>query len=78
MQAARVTILCEEAHLFCSGLQVALPIATFMFFSNISRLCPHNEPEKDDLHCKNEEVSYRPDEGGCLRTHRKPVTEAGN
>lgn len=30
------------------------------------------------LHYTNEEASHRADEGGCLRTHRKPVTEAGN
>lgn len=78
MQAAWVTIPCEEAHLSHSVSRVALPITTSTSFSNISSLCAHNEREGDDLHCTNKEVSHGADEGGCLRTHRKPVTEAGN
>lgn len=63
---------------FAPVSRVALPITTSMSFSNISGLCPHNEHEEDDLHCTNEEVSLGAGQGGCLRTHRKPVTEAGN
>lgn len=58
--------------------RVALLISTSTSFSNISRLYPHNEREVDDLYCTNEEVSHGADEEGCLRIHRKPVTEAGN
>lgn len=57
---------------------VALPVATSMPFSSISRLHPHDEREEDDLHCTNEEVSHGADEGACPSTHRKPATEEGN
>lgn len=57
---------------------VDLTVATSMSFSSISRLHSHNGREEDDLRCTNEEVGHGADEGGCPRTHRKPVTEAGN